>query len=83
MAKTHKQFPIWAQKRLIDLGLSVTGFARILGYPRQTVSAALHGSTRFPHVTAAIATQLKHDPKTDGPLPARPARPERRIRIAP
>lgn len=81
MAKKHKKFSLWAKKRLLDLELTVTQLATQLGYPRQTVSAALNGSERFPHVTASIANQLKHDPKTDGPLPARPARPELRVRL--
>lgn len=83
MASLHKKFPAWAKKRLIDRELSVTQLAQKVGYARQTVSAAVNGSTKFPHVVAAIATHLNHDPKTDGPLPVGPARPERRIRIAP
>jgi DNA transposition AAA+ family ATPase len=82
MSKKHKKFSLWAKKRLLDLELTVTQLASKIGYPRQTVSAALNGSERFPHVTSAIATTLNHDPKTDGPLPARPARPEQRFRFA-
>lgn len=82
MAKKHKKFSLWAKKRLLDVDLTVTELASRIGYPRQTVSAALNGSERFPHVTSAIANTLNHDPKTDGPLPARPARPEQRLRIA-
>ena len=81
MPKKHKQFPQWAKKRLIDLNMKVTELADQIGYPRPTTSAAINGSSRFPHVTAAIAEYLDHDPKTDGPLPACPARPERRIRL--
>ncbi len=81
MARKHKKFSIWVKKKLIELGVTVTELASLIGYPRPTVSAAINGSTRFPHVTAAIATYLNHDPKTDGPLPTRPARPEQRLRI--
>jgi predicted transcriptional regulator len=82
MAKKHKKFSLWAKKCLIDRGLTVTELASSLGYPRQTVSAVLNGSDRFPYVTAAIAKTLNYDSKTNGPLPARPARPEHRVRIA-
>lgn len=82
MATKHKKFSLWAKKRLLDLDLTVTQLASNLGYPRQTVSAALNGSERFPHVTSAIANKLHHDPKTDGPLPTRPARPEQRFRFS-
>ena len=82
MAKKHKNFSLWAKKRLLDLDMTVTQLASRIGYPRQTVSAAINGSERFPHVTSAIATTLNHDPKANGPLPARPARPEQRLRFA-
>ena len=81
MTPMHKKFPVWAKKQLLDLEITVTELASRIRYPRQTTSAALNGSTRFPHVTQAIAETLNHDPKTDGPLPARPARPERRVRL--
>jgi hypothetical protein len=81
MATKHKKFSIWAKKRLIDSELTVTELASLIGYPRQTVSAAVNGSERFPYVTAAIANILKHDSKTDSPLPSRPSRPEQRFRI--
>lgn len=82
MAQKHKKFSLWVKKRLLDLDLTVTELASRIGYPRQTVSAAINGSERFPHVTHAIASQLEYDPKTNGPLPARPARPEQRLRLA-
>lgn len=82
MANKHKKFSLWAKKRLLDESLTVTQLASKLNYPRQTVSAALNGSERFPHVTSAIANSLKYDPKANGPLPTRPARPEQRFRIA-
>jgi hypothetical protein len=82
MAKKHKKFSLWAKKRLLDLDLTVTQLAARIGYPRQTVSAAINGSERFPHVTSAIATSLNYDSKTNGPLPTSPARPEQRLRLA-
>lgn len=81
MAKKHKNFSLWAKKRLLELDLKVTQLASRIGYPRQTVSAALNGSERYPHVTSAIANTLNYDPKTNGPLPTRPARAEQRLRL--
>lgn len=81
MAPKRNQFPTWAKKRLLDLGLSVSRLAELIGYARTTTSAALNGSSRFPHVTYAIATHLNHDPKTDGPLPVSAPRLERRVRL--
>ena len=80
MKDSRKRFYIWVKKRLLDEDLTVSALADEIGYPRRTVSAAIHG-TPFPHVIQSIATHLRHDPTTDGPLPVGPARPERRIRI--
>jgi hypothetical protein len=82
MATKRNKFPLWAKTRLLEADLKVTQLATALGWSRQAVSAALNGSTHYPHVTAAIAAYLHHDPKTDGPLPVSPARPERRERLA-
>lgn len=81
MANKHKKFSIWVRKRLIEEDITITELASSIGYPRQTVSAAINGSERFPYVTSAIANFLNHDSKTDSPLPTRPARPEQRFRI--
>lgn len=81
MAAHRNNFRTWVKTRLVQADLTVAQMADRIGYPRRTVSAAIHGAA-FPHVVASIAKFLKHDPKTDGPLPARPARAELRVRLA-
>ncbi len=80
MTSDCNKFRKWVKTRLIVRELTVADLADAIGYPRRTVSAAINGAT-FPHVLNSIATHLEYDPKTDGPLPARPARAERRLRV--
>jgi predicted transcriptional regulator len=81
MANDRNKFRTWVKTRLIENDLTVSELAKRVGYPRRTVSAAIHGAS-FPYVVTSIAKLLNHDSKTDVPLPSSPARPERRIRIS-
>lgn len=45
------------KKQLIDRGLSITALAKQVGYPRPTVSRAIHQNI-FPHVRAKISEVL-------------------------
>lgn len=38
---------------------TVTGLAAAVGYPRNSVSLAIHGRRKFPNVEAAIRKELK------------------------
>lgn len=81
MTNAGNNFRIWVKTQLLTRDLTVETLAARIGYPRRTVSAAINGKP-FPHVVSAIATALNYDPKTNGPLPSRPARPERRQRVS-
>ncbi len=51
-------FPLDAKKRLLDLGLTVTGLAKELGLSRTAVTTAIH-HTNLPGVRARIARRLQ------------------------
>jgi len=72
-------FRIFVRIQLAIKGWSITQLAMVIGYPRETVSAAIN-QIRHPYVIQAIAKELKYDTDTNGPLPISPARPEKRER---
>jgi plasmid maintenance system antidote protein VapI len=51
-------FTIAVKKRLLERGLSVTDFARKIGFARNTVSMSIHRRRNFPNVRAAIKQEL-------------------------
>lgn len=58
MEHSHKnKFSRDARHRLLDMNLSITGLAKQLKRPRETVSKAIH-SERFPLVRAKVAKKL-------------------------
>lgn len=81
ITKRDNKFYTFVKISLIERGWGMKDLALKTGYPRRTVSAAINGRN-LPYVIQAIATTLNHDSETNGPLPSRPARPEKRIRSA-
>lgn len=58
-AKHHNSFSRAAKIALIERGLSVTELADKLKRPRQTVSAIVNGSNRYPKLRLIVAKHLK------------------------
>jgi plasmid maintenance system antidote protein VapI len=54
---SNNNFTMTVRHRLVDLQLSVTGLAKLIGRPRSTVSKAITGN-KFPKVRRRIARRL-------------------------
>lgn len=58
-AASANSFSIDAKCALVRAGMSITALAGKVGHPRQTVSAVVNGSDRFPLVTQKVRRALK------------------------
>jgi len=54
----NNNFSKEVKHRLIDLGLSVSGLARLIRRPRSTVSRAINAENKFPKVRKMISRRL-------------------------
>lgn len=58
-ARQHNKFsPVEAKTALLRSGRTVTSLAREVGHPRQTVSAIINGSDRYPRLKKKVVEAL-------------------------